>query len=84
MSNFEEYDVYDKRDLLVDILVTILAAVGFYIYWAFTLFLLSLILLNLWKVGWEQIIVYAAVLTVISMVIYIIKLVKKRTKEIRK
>ena len=84
MSNFEEYDVYDKKDLLVDILVTLLVTVGFYAYWAFSLFVLSLILLNIWRVKWEQILLYAAVLTVISMVVYITRLVKRRVKEIRK
>ena len=81
MSNFEEYDVYDKRDLVLDILLTIVVAVGFYAYWAFTLFVLSLILLNIWHVSWQQILIYAAVLTVISMIVYIIKLVKKRIKK---
>ena len=84
MSNFEEYDVYDKKDLLVDILVTLLVMVGFYAYWAFALFVLSLILLNIWRVKWEQILLYAAVLTVISMVVYITRLIKKRAKEIKK
>lgn len=81
MSNFEEYDVYDKRDLVLDILLTLLAAIGFYAYWAFTLFVLSLILLNVWHVSWQQILIYAAVLTTVSMIVYIIKLVKKRIKK---
>ena len=81
MSNFEEYDVYDKKDLVLDILLTLAAAVGFYVYWAFTLFVLSLVLLNIWHVSWQQILMYAAVLTVISMVVYIIRLVKKRIKK---
>ncbi|MBQ8823532.1 MAG: hypothetical protein IJZ82_12890 [Lachnospiraceae bacterium] len=81
MSNFEEYDVYDKKDLVLDILLTLATAVGFYVYWAFTLFVLSLVLLNIWHVSWEQILVYAAVLTVISMVVYIIRLVKRRIKK---
>ena len=81
MSNFEEYDVYDKRDLVLDILLTLVVTVGFYLYWAFTLFLLSLILLNLWHVSWEQILIYSAVLTGVSMVVYIVRLVKKRTKK---
>lgn len=81
MSNFEEYDVYDKRDLVLDILLTLAAAVGFYVYWAFTLFVLSLILLNVWHVSWQQILIYAAVLTVVSMIVYIVKLVKKRIKK---
>lgn len=81
MSNFEEYDVYDKRDLVLDVLLTLLVTVGFYVYWAFTLFVLSLILLNVWHVSWEQILIYAAVLTAISMVVYITRLVKKRMKQ---
>ncbi len=81
MSNFEEYDVYDKKDLIADVLLTVVAAVGFYVYWAFALFVLSLVLLNVWHVSWQQILIYAAVLTVISMIVYIIRLIKKRFRK---
>lgn len=81
MSNFEEYDVYDKRDLLLDILLTVVVTVGFYAYWVFTLFILSLILLNVWHTSWQQMLTYAAVLTAISMVVYIIRLIKRRLKK---
>ena len=81
MSNFEEYNKYTKLDVVKDVLFTVVAAVLFMAYWCFTLLVISIILLNVWHVRLENIVVIAACLTLISTVVYVIRLIKRRVKE---
>lgn len=72
---------YTKIDLLKDILFTLLIGVLMYAYWAFTLMVASIILVNAWHVTWQQLLLIALGLTVISLVCYVVHLVKKRKQE---
>lgn len=78
----EEYDRYTGKDIVKDVLITILLTVLFFAYWAAMLLLASLILINVWRVSLEQILVYAGILTVVTSAGYIYSLVKKRRKGI--
>ncbi|MDE5891938.1 MAG: hypothetical protein K2H45_03325 [Acetatifactor sp.] len=71
---------YTKIDLLKDILFTLLIGVLMYVYWAFTLMVASIILVNVWHVTWQQLIFIALGLTLISLAFYVVHLVKKRKK----
>lgn len=71
---------YTKIDLLKDILFTLLIGVLMYAYWAFTLIVASIILVNVWHVTWQQLIFIALGLTLISLTCYVVHLVKKRKK----
>ncbi len=72
---------YTKIDLLKDILFTLLIGVLMYAYWAFTLMVASIILVNAWHVTWQQLLFIALALTVVSLACYVVHLVKKRKKE---
>ena len=71
---------YTKIDLLKDILFTLLIGVLMYVYWAFTLIVASIILVNVWHVTWQQLIFIALGLTLISLTCYVVHLIKKRKK----
>lgn len=69
---------YTKIDLLKDILFTLLIGVLMYAYWAFTLMVASIILVNVWHVTWQLLLFIALGLTLVSLACYVVHLVKKR------
>ncbi len=71
---------YTKIDLLKDILFTILIGVLMYAYWAFTLMVASIILVNVWHVTWQQLLFIALGLTGVSLACYVVHLVRKRKR----
>lgn len=77
---FEEYNRYKKIDMVKNVLFTSLMIVLFYAYWMAVLLLASVFLVNVWHVSLVQIAIYAAGLTGISSLVYIARLVKKRSK----
>lgn len=72
---------YTKIDLLKDIFFTLLVGILMYVYWAFTLMVASIILVNAWHVTWQQLLLIALGLTVISLACYVVHLIKKRKQE---
>lgn len=72
---------YTKIDLLKDILFTLLMGILMYVYWAFTLMVVSIILVNVWHVTWQQMLFIALGLTIISLACYVAHLIKKRKQE---
>lgn len=72
---------YTKIDLLKDIFFTLLVGILMYVYWAFTLMVASIVLVNAWHVTWQQLLLIALGLTAISLVCYVAHLVKKRKQE---
>jgi len=80
--SLEDYDRYTRRDIVKDVLITIVLIVLFFAYWAAMLLLASLILINVWHVSLERIWIYAGILTVLTSAGYVYSLVKKRRKGI--
>jgi hypothetical protein len=80
--NFEEYNKYQKSDLVKDIVFSVLWLLLFAVYWMGVLLLLSLALINVWRVTFIELAGYAAALTVLSFIIYCVRLIKKRRKGI--
>lgn len=72
---------YTKLDLLKDILFTLLIGILMYAYWAFTLMVASIILVNVWHVTWQLLLFIALGLTVLSLAFYVVRLIKKRKRE---
>ncbi len=76
----EEYKKRTKVDVVRDVLFTLLMAVVFFAYWSFTLGVLSILLLNVWTMQWEQMLLLAGGLALVSTIIYVIVKVRKRLK----
>ncbi len=76
-----DYTTYGKKEVVSDIVVTILFLAGFYGCFAGLLFMASFLLISVWEVTWFQLLMYAILPTVIFGGIYIFALVKKRKKE---
>ena len=76
-----DYTDYTGKDVAKDVILTALAGFGFLVYWVAFLFLISIILVNIWFVTWVQLVIYGAVLAVITEIFYIIHLVRKRRHE---
>lgn len=74
----EEYNKRTKIDIIKDILFTIVVLVAFFVYWCLTLAVISIIFMSVWKLQWMQMGVLAAVLAVVSTVIYTVRKIKKR------
>ncbi len=79
---FEEYNQYSKRDILKDILISIMVIILFFGYWMLMLLLLSIILVNVWKIKIMEMCIIAGILTILSSIVYIWRLVIKRRKGI--
>lgn len=76
------YDGMSKRQIAADISKTavrwlVVTALAF-VYWFVLLMLLSMILLGVWKVTFTQILLYSAVLCVVTSVVYALMLVHRR------
>ena len=78
-DEWKQYDRYTKQDLVKDVLLALVMLVVFLAYWCFVLAILSVVLLNVWHISWEQMLVISVGLTVVSEIVYIVRLVKKRT-----
>lgn len=72
---------YTKTDLLKDVLFTLLTGILMYVYWAFVLMVASIILVNAWHVTWQQLLLLALGLTVVSLACYTVHLIRKRRRE---
>lgn len=73
----------NRLDIVKNILFGVIRAVITYIWWTLMLFIASLLLLNIWRVEWTQILILAGILTVVTVVVYIaVKQVKKNKKNL--
>ena len=68
---------FDGKDVLKEILFMLLKIAAFFIWWCFTLGVISILLLNVWKADWQQMLILAVVLTAIATVVHIIAKLKK-------
>lgn len=71
---------YTKLDLLKDILFTLLAGILMYAYWVFTLMVASIILVNTWHVTWQQLLLIALGLTLLSLACYVAYQIQRRKR----
>ena len=76
-----DYTTYTAKDVAKDVILTVLAGVGFFVYWVALLALISIILVNIWSVTWLELCIYGAVLAAVTEIIYIIHVVRKRRRE---
>ena len=72
-----QYKIDIMKDILSWIVITALA----FVYWMAVLLILSLFLLSIWHVRIEQLIAYAAILTVISSIAYAVWIFRRRGRE---
>ena len=71
---------YSKIDLVKDILITLAVILLLFAYWVSVLLILSLLLMNVWRIRWQQIVWIALGLTVVSGTVYTLRLVKRRRR----
>ena len=71
---------YSKIDLVKDILITLAVILLLFAYWVSVLLILSLLLMNVWRIRWQQIVWIALGLTVVSGTVYTLRLVIRRRR----
>lgn len=73
-----------NKAILKDTVLTILkwfgVTIGAFAYWMFVLLLLSIFLMNIWKTSIYQILKIGVALTVVTSVVYLIRIVVKKLK----
>ena len=57
-------------DVAKNVVAWIVVTVGAFLYWMFVLLLLSIFLMNIWRTSLEQLLVYGAILTIITSIAY--------------
>ena len=73
-ANKKEFVIDIVKETLTWVLVTVLA----FAYWVAMLLILSLVLLNVWRVRFEQILDYATVLTIITSAVCLGRMLYRR------
>jgi len=73
-ANRKEFVVDIVKEGLAWVIVTVLA----FAYWVAMLLILSLVLLNVWHVRFEQILDYSVVLTIITSAVYLGRMLYRR------
>ena len=81
-------DFYEKLEKARDVLKTLLrwavVSVLSFAYWLFLLLLISLFLLNIWKVEFNDLLHYSIVLAVITAIVYAVYLIRSEVQENKK
>lgn len=67
-------------DMVKAVLKFFLLIVLTFAYWFALLMVISIFLLNIWRVGWEQILMISGGLTIVTMIVYTIRKVYKARK----
>ncbi len=81
----EFYEKLEKaRDVLKSLLQWAVVSVFGFVYWLFLLLLISLFLLNIWKVEFDDLLRYSIVLAVITSIAYAVFLVRREVQENKK
>lgn len=70
-------------EILKDIVGWVIVTAAAFVYWMLMLLFASLVLLSYWKVSFEQLLRYGIILTVISSVVYLVYLIRRKVKENR-
>ncbi len=68
-------------DIIKDVVSWVVVTGLSYVYWVAMLLLISLFLLNVWHVTWEQIVRYSIGLMIVTSVVYMITIFRRRWKE---
>lgn len=58
-------------DIIKELLIILLVVLCLFLYWMAMLLVISMMLVNLWKVLLEELVILAIVLTIISAIFYI-------------
>lgn len=61
-----------KKDIVKSIIFGIIKTVLVYIWWAAMLFLATVFLMNIWKIGWVDVLKLAGVLTAFTVIAYVV------------
>ncbi|MBQ9140923.1 MAG: hypothetical protein IJX63_03915 [Lachnospiraceae bacterium] len=69
---------FDKKDVLKEILWTLLKMVCFFVWWCFTLAVVSFLFAQVWPFEWQQMLVLAVVLTVVTTIGHIIGKIRNK------
>lgn len=69
-----------KVDILKDVVSWVLVTGLSYLYWMAMLLLVSLFLLNVWHVTFEQIIRYSIILMIATSVVYMVSIFRRRRR----
>ena len=82
MNNDMDNDGKFTKEQVIDIAKAILSVlfvlVASFAYWMFVLLLISLFLVNVWKVKFEQIVIYALFLMALTTIVYVGRKLYKR------
>jgi hypothetical protein len=73
-ANKKEWAIDIAKEIFTWVLFTVLV----FAYWVAMLLILSLVLLNVWRVRFEEILDYSTVLTIISSVVYLGRMLYRR------
>ena len=57
-------------DVAKNVVAWIVVTVCAFLYWMFVLLLLSIFLMNIWRTSLEQLLIYGAILTIITSIAY--------------
>jgi len=69
---------FDKKDILKEILWTLLKMICFFVWWCFTLAVISLLLAQVWPFEWQHMLILAVVLTVVTTIGHIIGKIRNK------
>ncbi len=69
---------FDTKDILKEILFMLLKMVFFFAWWCFTLAIVSLVFMQVWKLEWQQMLVLAVVLTIVTTIGHIIGKIRNK------
>ena len=67
-------------DVVKSIMLWAVVTGGAFLYWMFVLLLISIFLMNIWKTSFESLLQYGIILTVITSIVYLVILLRRKFK----
>lgn len=67
-------------DIVKSIMLWMVVTGGAFLYWMFVLLLISIFLMNIWKTSIESLLQYGIILTVITSIVYLVILLRRKFK----
>lgn len=67
-------------DLVKSLLMWVVVTGGAFLYWMFVLLLISIFLMNIWKTSIEELLQYGIILTVITSIVYLVSILRRKFK----
>ncbi|MGN1157991.1 MAG: hypothetical protein ACI4TK_17595 [Agathobacter sp.] len=67
-------------DLVKSLLMWVVVTCGAFLYWMFVLLLISIFLMNIWKTSIEELLQYGIILTVITSIVYLVSILRRKFK----